>query len=1239
MQPIDMLWVATCSALVVLMQAGFCLLETGLVGSKNSINVAIKNVIDFAVAVALYLIVGFGVMFGPTLGGVIGTSWLGGDGAGSKPEQVLFLLFQIAFCGTSATIVSGAVAERMRFGSYVAVTVLISAVLYPIFGHWAWGGVTGGGQGWLARLGFVDFAGATVVHGLGGWIGLAAAIKLGPRQGRFDGQRTPNGHNLALTAVGVLLLAVCWLGFNGGSTMAFDGRVPQILLNTCVGGTFGCLTTMTLSWMRSGHSRVPTILNGMIAGLVAVTAGAHALDSFTSAFLGAVGGLVCYGGERLLHRLRIDDVVSAFPAHGLAGIWGTLALALFADPARLGTGLDPWTQLGVQALGVTACALWAGGIGWVLLSVMNRLHPMRVTPHDERIGLNVAEHGATTELVDLLTVMDTQRASGRFDQQVHVEPHTEVGQIAEQYNRVLLRINEEIARRESAVRQAQEAETRYREIFEHSVGGIYQSTLEGRVLSANPAVARILGFERAADVVDGITDIGRELYVDAGRRTEFLRALLRDDTIMNFESELRRRDGANVWVRESARLVRDAEGVPVRIEGTIEDVSERRRGEALRLAKEEAEAASRAKSDFLAHMSHEIRTPLNGVIGMLDLLTATGLDEKQAQYARVCRSSADALLSVINDVLDFSKIEAGRLELEETEFSIVTCVEEVLECFAVQTEKKHLNLVSHVDPGVPHFLRGDQDRLRQVLINLTGNALKFTERGSIIVRVKAQEVREDGVLLRFEVEDTGIGIPPDRLDRLFRSFSQVDASTTRRFGGTGLGLAICKALSELMGGEIGVESVPGQGSTFWFTARLQSSERKAAPSPVPTKGVAGARVLVVDDIAVNRQIFTEQLRSWGLEPACVESARFAIAALEKAHRDGWKYDLILLDRQMPDLDGLQLAEQLAGDPRWRSIPRIMVSSMGHPVERSELRRLGLAAALSKPIRQSILFDRIVEVLIHRREPEPAPSAATPRQPGDADRGRFRVLLVEDNEVNRLVASEILTRAGYQLRTAEHGARALELLEQGPIDVVLMDCQMPVLDGFGATRQLRANETRTGRRRTPVVALTANAVKGDRARCLEAGMDDYVTKPIEPKLLLDALDRVLGRQPAAAANAPAAASTTVPVIDANQLFERCMQDRGLMSEVLESFGRQATNGLETIRSALARLDQEEIGRLAHHLKGAAATVAAAEVTTMSQELEQMSRDGDLHAANQLVERLAAALERCLDEIPRLQRQYR
>lgn len=342
---------------------------------------------------------------------------------------------------------------------------------------------------------------------------------------------------------------------------------------------------------------------------------------------------------------------------------------------------------------------------------------------------------------------------------------------------------------------------------------------------------------------------------------------------------------------------------------------------------------------------------------------------------------------------------------------------------------------------------------------------------------------------------------------------------------------------------------------------------------------------------------------------------------------------------MPDLDGLQLAEQLAGDPRWRSIPRIMVSSMGHPVERSELRRLGLAAALSKPIRQSILFDRIVEVLIHRREPEPAPSAATPRQPGDADRGRFRVLLVEDNEVNRLVASEILTRAGYQLRTAEHGARALELLEQGPIDVVLMDCQMPVLDGFGATRQLRANETRTGRRRTPVVALTANAVKGDRARCLEAGMDDYVTKPIEPKLLLDALDRVLGRQPAAAANAPAAASTTVPVIDANQLFERCMQDRGLMSEVLESFGRQATNGLETIRSALARLDQEEIGRLAHHLKGAAATVAAAEVTTMSQELEQMSRDGDLHAANQLVERLAAALERCLDEIPRLQRQYR
>jgi Amt family ammonium transporter len=1236
---IDTLWISLCAALVILMQAGFCLLETGLVRSKNSINVALKNVIDFCIAAALFWAVGFALMFGPSLGGVVGAGGWAFGGADAPASRVVFFLFQLAFCGTAATIVSGAVAERMRFSGYLALTVLVSALGYPIFGHWAWGGALGGEAGWLAGLGFVDFAGSTVVHGVGGWVSLAAVVTIGPRLGRFDGPHALNGHNLALSAAGVLMLWFCWLGFNGGSTLALDGRVPLILVNTCLGAAFGGLTTLALSWGRTRQTNVSKSLNGVVAGLVAITAGCHAFDPDGAAVAGALGGVTCYGGERLLERLRIDDAVGAFPAHGLAGVWGTLAVALLGDPLRLGTGLDPWTQLGVQALGAASCAAWAGGCGWLVLQALHKLHRLRVSAEDERLGLNIAEHGATSELVQLLSAMDAQRVSGRFDQPVPVEPHTEVGQIADQYNRVLSRITQEIGQREDAMLQAREAEDRYREIFEQSVGGLYQTTVDGRILSANPAVARILGYESPAALMQQVGDVVAEVYVNPTRRQAFLQDLLEQDVVTDFESELRRRDGSVVWVREAARLIRDASGKGIRIEGSMDDVTGRRQGEQLRRAKEEAEAASRAKSDFLANMSHEIRTPLNGVIGMVELLMNTGLDEKQLHYARVCRSSADALLSLINDILDFSKIEAGRLELDELDFSPGECVEEVAESFAAQAEKKGLNLVTHLEPGLPKFLRGDVDRLRQVLINLTGNAMKFTERGSIVVRVKRAPFNGEGVKLRFEVEDTGVGIPDARRHRLFRSFSQVDASTTRKYGGTGLGLAICKSLAEVMGGDIGVESVEGKGSTFWFTAVFNPSTATAVAPSAALPDLLGVRVLVVDDIEINREIFREQLQSWGMEPLCVQSAEAAFAALEAAHRQGWAYDLVILDRQMPNEDGLQFAERISQDPRFEGLPLILVSSMGRPLGRYELRRAGLAAALSKPVRQSMLFDRVVEVITGRRA---TPDLVRPHRTEptlNGARGTRTVLLVEDNEINRIVASEVLTRAGYKLRTADHGEQALSILAQAEVDAVLMDCQMPVLDGFEATIRLRIWEEETGRPRVPVIALTANAIKGDRARCLEAGMDEYVTKPLDPERLLGALDRLLGLQVTPAQPSAPMSGPKKPLIDGMELYERCMRDKDLMSAVLDTFGEQALNDLETIRSALARYDGKALARSAHSMKGAAATVAAQEIAAMSQQLEALGQGEDLLGASQLVEKLGVSIQRCILEIPSIQREFR
>jgi ammonium transporter len=444
---IDVLWLLLCATLVMSMQTGFCMLEAGLVRSKNTINVAIKNLLDFTVAGLCFWAFGFAIMFGASHAGWIGTdNWLYSlNGPGTESHGPAFFIFQLMFCATSATIVSGAVAERMSFKGYLWMTALVSATVYPLSGHWIWNA-----DGWLRQLGFVDFAGSTAVHGVGGWLSLAAVAIIGPRTGRFSSnQELASSHSLGTATFGTLILFVAWLGFNGGSRFGLTPDIPLILLNTILGGSAGALAGLAAAWRGKGLPDLPDTLNGTLAGLVAVTASCHAVTPLNALLIGAMGGLVAYYATIALERFRIDDVVSASAVHGAAGIWGTLAVALLGEPERLGTGLGFWAQLGVQALGVAVIAVWAGGVGWLILKLINRIEPLRVSPEAERVGLNVAEHGASTEIIDLLSEMGRHRARGEFTQGLKFEPFTEVGQIASAYNQVIAKVVDEMEMRES----------------------------------------------------------------------------------------------------------------------------------------------------------------------------------------------------------------------------------------------------------------------------------------------------------------------------------------------------------------------------------------------------------------------------------------------------------------------------------------------------------------------------------------------------------------------------------------------------------------------------------------------------------------------------------------------------------------------------------------------------------------------------------------------------------------------
>jgi len=488
---IDALWVTVAAGLVFFMQAGFSMVESGLTRNKNSINVAIKNLTDLGVSLLLFWAVGFALMFGDSRGGLVGMSHFLTDFSGATVKSLaVFFLFQAMFCSTSATIVSGAVAERMKYSSYIISTAFMSAVIYPIFGHWAWGGAGGDaialGRGWLASIGFIDFAGSTVVHSVGGYVSLAALLVLGPRIGRFGKDGKPNkiqGADIPMSVAGVMVLWFGWIGFNGGSTLAMTPAVPGIILNTCLAAAAGMLSALFLGWMVTGLPDVNFVMNGSLAGLVAITAGCHCVSAPESIVIGIIAGIVMLGASFLLERLRIDDAVGAIPVHLAGGIWGTLAVGIFGDPAILGTNPIGGSQILAQLVGIGACAVWAFGLAFLFLSILNLIHPMRVTAEQERIGLNVTEHGASTEIFDLLSTMDEQARTGDLSKRLAVEPFTEIGQIASLYNKVMEGLESNTIARDE-----------YRDIFDNVSDGLFLIDPTYRICpNYSAASERILG--------------------------------------------------------------------------------------------------------------------------------------------------------------------------------------------------------------------------------------------------------------------------------------------------------------------------------------------------------------------------------------------------------------------------------------------------------------------------------------------------------------------------------------------------------------------------------------------------------------------------------------------------------------------------------------------------------------------------------------------------------------------------
>jgi len=898
--------------------------------------------------------------------------------------------------------------------------------------------------------------------------------------------------------------------------------------------------------------------------------------------------------------------------------------------------------------------------------------------------------------------------------------HDELEMRVEERTAELAKANRELQAEINERRHAEEAlrnsEEKYRGIFENAAGGIYQSTPDGQILTANPAFVKIMGYDLEEDIINSVTDLREQFYVVPETRHDLQRCFKKDGSVKDFETRFYRKNGSVIDVSLNAREVRDEDGNLVCYEGFLKDITQKKRLEEFKIVKEAAEASAQAKSDFLANMSHEIRTPMNAIVGLTELsLKSADLPPKQRDYLNKIKLSSHTLLGIINDILDFSKIEAGKLDMELTDFHLYDVMDNLSDMFSSKASEKGIEIVISVADDVPRALVGDPLRLGQVLTNLTNNAIKFTNKGEVFISCQLSLVRRpsvggqlsvvggqssvqqttnygprptpaprtpphtprptplaprtphpeprttDKVLLKFMVRDTGRGIPPEYLPKVFSAFTQADGSTTREYGGTGLGLTICRHLVKMMGGDIGVESTLGKGTLFYFTLPLGVQPVDRYLKPVIPENLHGTKVLVVDDNETSRKIFTEILNSFCFEAASVASGKDALEEIKQMDPES-PYSLILMDWMMPEMDGIATLKKIRAYPGSSQIPVIMMTAFGREEIIQQAERAGVNGFLIKPVKHSLLFDTIMNVFCLDSAETVGQDLEEFREVESEEYVRgARILLAEDNSINRQVAMEILERAGIIVDTADNGSKAVQMIISTDYDAVLMDVQMPEMDGYEATKAIRNWERARkaqGDLLLPIIAMTAHAMKGDREKCIEAGMNDYIAKPIDTDCLFSTLSRWLKHENRKskldarnskldARNSKLDARNSdsrvpafkfpysLPGIHIESALERLGGNKKLFRNLLLEFRKNYADTADKIRDALSRKDTETIRKLAHTLKGVAGNFSAKSLQAAVLEIEMAAHRKSHEDIGSLMNYFENALNQVLESAQSLE----